>query len=264
MDECRNCGAELKSGVKFCTKCGEPVDVTSVVTHQSVTDNNETMKRFKNHSMNYFKWFKESIISPSKVNYDNKYFGLVSLFINVILIGYALYVFVHQMMMSTMGLIGRLYSGGEFLLLGANLYTKLLFLPISYFAVFLLMGFACKKYLIDSKTDLFDYANQLAGFSNSIIILELILSLFLQFIVPSSFSAMTAYRSYESSFTFLMIFLILIATIWLVAYILSIVVNVNQMKWDKVYVAAGTLILNNIILLFVFKMIINSFLNQFK
>jgi len=35
MKFCVKCGTELKDGLKFCTSCGEPVDVAEILTHQT-------------------------------------------------------------------------------------------------------------------------------------------------------------------------------------------------------------------------------------
>lgn len=272
MEKCKNCGAELKPGIKFCTKCGTPVDDSVKPTKkESENKNNETMEKIKNHSLNYFAWFKESIVSPSKVNYDNKYFGLVSILLNAMLVAYSFYVLGHQIVSSIMemfneaaNIFDRTASNRVALPNGISLYLKLLFITAIYFAVFLLVGFACKKYLVDKDTDLFGYANQLASFSNSMIILEIIMSLFLIMVVPSNIAELSSFDSYRSSFVFLIILLTLMSTIWSVSYIASIVIDAGKAKIDKIYVAAITLILTSAVLFFVFKMVFNSLVAQYS
>lgn len=82
MQKCKNCGAELKPGVKFCTKCGTPIEANQDLESASQNISSKaTVEKIKKHSLNYFSWYKDSIINPSEVNYDNKYFGLVSFLI---------------------------------------------------------------------------------------------------------------------------------------------------------------------------------------
>jgi len=273
MEKCKNCGAELKPGVKFCTKCGTPVEENNVVANQPTPkkNNNETMEKIKKHSMNYFSWFKESIVNPSNVNYDNKYFGLVSLLLNAILVAYSFYVLGHQLVSSLMemlneaaGMFSQNSSDRVVLPNGLSLYLKLLFITAVYFAIFLLVGFVCKKYLVNKSTDLFNYANQLASFSNSMIILEIIMSLFLLMVIPSNIAELSSLEGYGSAFIFLIILLVLMTTIWSVSYISSIVIDAGKMKLDKIYVAVITLILNSAVLFFVFKMIFNSLVAQYS
>lgn len=273
MEKCKNCGVELKPGVKFCTKCGTPVVENNVVANQSAPNknNNETMEKIKKHSINYFSWFKESIVSPSKVNYGNKYFGLVSLLLNAMLVAYSFYVLGHQLVGSLMemfneaaGMFSQNSSDRVVLPNGLSLYLKLLFITAVYFAIFLLVGFACKKYLVNKNTDLFNYANQLASFSNSMIILEIIMSLFLLMVIPSNIAELSSLEGYKSAFIFLIILLVLMTTIWSVSYISSIVIDAGKMKLDKIYVAVITLILNSAVLFFVFKMIFNSLVAQYS
>ncbi|MQS76230.1 zinc ribbon domain-containing protein [Companilactobacillus halodurans] len=292
MKKCKHCGAPLKPGDKFCVKCGTPVEDDTV--ERTVTDNpsnnstrrtiddtvqsvhsataaaaeninsNETFQTIKKHSLNYFSWYKDSIINPSKVNYENKYYGLVSLLLNVILVSFAIYIignrilsFVFESLETAFNYLGSDNSTSTSIPTGMFLYSRLFFIVLVYFAIFLLVGFLCKKYLVSQKTDFFNYSNQLASFSNVMIILELILSLYLLVSVPKDFSGVTG-ASILGILKFVAVIIVLMSSVWMVAYISSIVSDYGKMRLDKIYVAVITTILCNIVLYFVFKMVFAS------
>lgn len=279
MQKCQNCGADLKPGVKFCTKCGTPVaaaDMTGT-TNQSAPatrsaqpqQTNETIDKLKKHSLNYFAWYKNSITKPSNVNYDNKYFGLVSLLINVLLVAYSFYILGNRVLTTVLdgvsqasSMFGSSNSDQVSVPSGMSLYFKLFLVVLAYFAVFLIVGFVCKKYLLNKNTDFFNYSNQLASFSNSMIILEIIMVLVLLATVPTSVETFSSFSSW-GSLKFLVVLLVLMSNIWSVSYIASIVIDKGQMQLDKIYVGVVTLIVNSVVLYFVFKMILNSLQSQY-
>lgn len=273
MQKCKNCGAELKPGMKFCTKCGTPVD--NINTKRNSTsfgtvsiDKKQTVEQIKKHSLNYFSWYKDSIIRPSDVKYDNKYFGLISLLLNAIIVAWAFYIVGHRTIVAAVetanqysNLLGR-SSDSINVPNGLSLYLKLLIITALYFAIFLLVGFVCKKYLINNRTNIFDYANQLASFSNSMVILEFVIAIVLLMSMPSNVSSFTSYSNW-SSVKLLIVLIVLIANIWMVSYIASIVIDKGLLKIDKIYVAVITLIVNSAVLYFVYRMVYNSLISQY-
>lgn len=271
MQKCKNCGAELKPGVKFCTKCGTPIEANKDLESASQNISSKaTVEKIKKHSLNYFSWYKDSIINPSEVNYDNKYFGLVSFLINAILVAWSVYIIGHRAISAALrvaneyaSVLGGTNSDVVNMPNGLSLYLKLFFVSFLYFAVFLVVGFLCKKYLIDNNVKIFDYANQLASFSNSMIILEIIMVLVIFVAMPSNIANLDSFSDW-SLVKFLIVLLVLMSNIWLVSYVASIIVDKGKMKLDRIYVAVITLILNSAVLYFVFKLMYDSLASQYS
>jgi hypothetical protein len=112
------------------------------------------------------------------------------------------------------------------------------------------------------KTNLYKYSNELAGFSNSLIIVEIITILSLLVSLPSNFDGFG--MAQLGVFKFLIILIVVHTTIWLVSYISSIVISNGKMKLDKIYIAVLTLIADNIVLYFVGRIISNSLIAKYS
>lgn len=281
MEKCKNCGADLKPGDKFCKKCGTPVDEIHVsngeTTSKSTSEikNNETIANLKKHSLNYFTWYKDSLLKPSIVKNDNKYFGLTTLLLNAILAAYAIFTVLDKLFLAAKDALEDTaisdYStiAKEMKLnipTGFSLYFQILMLAVLYYIVFLIVGFVCKKYLVDQKVSLFDYANQLGSYSSSLIVAQIIMAILLLMSVPgdlTSLQSMSALFSLLGSIKFVVVVLAVISSIWTVAYVSSIVLEKAQANMDKIYVAVITLLLNNLVLYLVYKMIANSMISKY-
>lgn len=281
MKKCKKCGADLKPGIKFCTKCGTPVDgdvesdstVTISEKKKESAINSETMDNIKKHSLNYFSWYKESISKPSEVDYSNKYFGIVSIIISALLSAFAFYSVVNKIFTSAESAINeasRYYSdsfSGIDIPTGFKLYFQLFLIVLTYYAVFVLLGFVCKKYLINKDTNIFDYTIQLSGYGNSIMIFQLLLIIFLVISIPSNLNSTSALSAASisalSSFKFLVILTMIISSISAVAYISSIIIDKVEARLDKIYVAIITLLVSNAVVYFVFQMIANSMISKY-
>lgn len=260
MEKCKNCGADLQPGVKFCGKYGAPVDGSiennsTTASRLNKANNSETIASIKSHSLNYFSWYKKSISKPSEVDNSNKYFGVVSIVISVLLASFAFY-----------SIIGKVFAGAESAInevsryypnlsnagvpTGFKLYFQLFLMVLVYYAVFILIGFVCKKYMIDKDTTIFNYTNQLGSYGNSIMIVQLLLVLFL--LVSST-----------SSFILLIVFMMILSSISAVAYIGSIVVTKAQAKLDKIYVAIITLFASNAVVSIIFMITARSMILRY-
>ena len=93
MKKCKKCGADLKPGIKFCTKCGTPVDgdvesdstVTISEKKKESAINSETMDNIKKHSLNYFPKLQEQI--SHTINPIKSVFSLIFIFYGLNLTG---------------------------------------------------------------------------------------------------------------------------------------------------------------------------------
>lgn len=279
MQKCKNCGAILKPGVKFCTKCGTPVD--GVVSEEREENNNisksisnnETIDNIKKHSLNYFAWYKKSISKPSEVDYSNKFFGLASIIISALIGTFAFYAILNKLFSTAKTAVNAASEyaasslSNSLIPTGFKLYFQLFLMVLAYYAVLILVGFVCKKYLINRSTNLFDYMNQLGGYGNSMIIFQLLLVIFLLMIIPSDLNSVSALSAASisalGSFKFLVILMMIISSIGIVSYVGSIIIVKGSTNLDKIYVGIITLVLSSAVLYFVFQIIASSLLSKY-
>jgi len=276
MNKCKNCGAELKPGIKFCTKCGAPIEDSNMSESVSRSNNvkptrttrsdpnNETIEKLKKHSLNYFDWYKNSIKNPTNVDNENKYNGLITLLLNAILVAYSFYIVINKLLTAAKTEVSQsadAFGLGSAVKLdlptGFPLYLRIFFVAVLYYVIFLLVGFACKKYLINKKETVFDYSNQLGSYSSSLVILQLVVALFLLISIPTDINSISSV-SVLGSFQFLMVLIVIITNVWNVAYTASIIMDNVKTHLDKIYVGVITLLANNIVLYLIFKIVLNS------
>lgn len=260
MEKCKNCGADLQPGVKFCGKCGAPVDGSmennsTMASRLTRANNSETIDSIKHHSLNYFSWYKKSISKPSVVDNNNKYFGIVSIVISILLASFAFYSIASKVFAGAESVINeasRYYSNlsNVGVPTGFKLYFQLFLMVVVYYAVFILIGFLCKKNLIDKDITIFDYTNQLGSYGNSIMIVQLLLVLFLLVTGMSSFMA-------------LIVFMMILSSISAVAYIGSMIVTKSKAKLDKIYVAMITLFASNVVVSIIFMITARSMISRY-
>lgn len=278
MEKCKFCGAELKPGIKFCTKCGTPVGAdkptrSSQTNHSNSAratqaNTNETIDKIKNHSLNYFSWYKNAIMNPSIVDDSNKYNGLITLLLNVILVAYSFYIVFNRVFLAVKTGANQTmeYFGSSMKLdipTGFSLFMRLFLIVLAYYGVFLLIGFFCKKMMINKDEDIFKYSNQLGSFSSSLIALQLLMAVFLLVSIPKDLTAVSSF-SVLDSFEFVIVLVAILSAIWSVAYIASMILDEGKARFDKIYVAVITLLLNNVMLYFLFKMFLNSTVNKYS
>lgn len=274
MQKCKNCWAVLSPNSKFCTKCGTPVaevgnNTNGAYQPQRSIVSERNVNNLKERSINYFGWFKNSLKKPSQVDYDNKYYGLISLVINALLVAWAIYTFGYRSVMTGMDAVNsaRYYFGGSASQSGfpdgIQLFLNLFLMALVYYAVFLIVGFLCKKYMVNNEIDIFSYSTELASFSNSMLLINLLIVISLLMFMPSNINNFNA-SSLLGSLKFLIVLIVLSSNIWVVSYISSIVVDQVKMNLDKIYVAVITLVVNSAVLYFVFKMIYNALVAKYS
>jgi len=263
MNKCQHCGTELKPGVKFCTKCGAPVEETRgnmsgtvTATETTRSNNNETIAQIKKHSMNYFTWYKNSLKHPSLVNYDNNYNGLITLALNSMLLAYSFYFVINRILSLLKVQAGGIY--GSTIITGFPLYIRFFLMAVVYYGIFFVVGFACKKYLINKNETIFNYANQLGSYCSSILVLRLIVILLLFLSMPSNL-AITSNNALAGQLQFFVVLIVIISSVWNVSYIASIIMNEAKVHFDKIYAAISVMLASNVVLYLISKTIFGSF-----
>lgn len=307
--KCTNCGAELRPGDKFCTKCGAKVEASSTKTVQSNNANmsnqvnspdsqesskttgqsntwnqtqpqptmnqnnnsnqvppiqqqgNATVASLKQNSMGYFNWLKQTISRPSEIEDGGKYYGLISIVIHALVLALSIYVVGSQVLSAIAEALGDFLtltgsSSQPQINVTFSFYLKSFVAMLILFAVFVLVGYACKKYMTKTEESITGYINSFANYSNTMIIPEVILALYLLIAMPGDVSSLT--QSASGLMIFLTILLTAIFSIFVVAYVLSIYRNSIKTKLDKIYVAAIGLFVSNVIVYLIFKMFIQS------
>lgn len=322
--KCSNCGAELRPGDKFCTKCGTKVeapvstdqqpntnesnnnqasnvnnaDFTNGSGNQNIkwnqnkrpqpelnqqtqnanfnkqvppvqqtvsTKSNATVNALKQNSMGYFNWFKSTLAEPSKIQETGKYNGIISIIINALILAASIYVVGNQVLSALADAFNKFLTlGGNSQQIEVNasfvFYLKAFVAMIVFFAIFILIGYACKKYLMNSQESITTYINTFATFSNGMIVAEIVLAIYLLIAMPGDVSALT--ESASGLMIFLTILLAAIFGIFVTSYILSILYNSTKVKMDKIYVAAIGLFASNVIVYFIFKFFINTLFSK--
>lgn len=309
--KCTNCGAELRPGDKFCTKCGAKVETSSTETVESnnVNTNNQvkspdlqasakttgqsknwnqtqsqptmnqnnnanqvppvqqqgngnaTVDSLKQNSMGYFNWLKQTISKPSEIEDGGTYYGIISIVIHALVLALSIYVVGSQVLSAIAEALGDFLtltgsSSQPQINVTFSFYLKSFFAMLILFAVFVLVGYVCKKYMTKTEESITGYINAFANYSNTMIIPEVILALYLLIAMPGDVSSLT--QSASGLMIFLTILLTAIFSIFVVAYVLSIYRDSIKTKLDKIYVAAIGLFISNVIVYLIFKMFIQS------
>lgn len=264
MITCPNCGAANKKGVKFCPKCGTRLsgEDTDNNSKASSTQTSERIQTLKKHSMNYFEWFVNSIKSPSVVSNENKYFGLVTLLLNSFLVAYIFHVLGNRILVTIvdaangfLNAFNQDTSSTAAIPTGFSLYVRLLMIVLIYNAIFVLIGFLSRKYLIGENIGLSSYLNQLGSYSNSMLIADVISIVLLWVTIPADFSTIETNHGFIYVFIFA---LSLLSLMWSIAFIGSILISANKAKMDKIYVAIIAEIVVGIVLYIIFKGVYSS------
>lgn len=267
MNNCSNCGSTMNAGIKFCTKCGSKMSSDEVA---SVAGNsNVTMDNFKRQSSNYFAWVKQTVLDPSKVSTGNKYFGLISFLIHALLVTFAVYRVENGILtpiakglsssQSSLGDLGRKAD----IATGGQLFFKLFFISIIFYAIFLGIGFLAKKFLVNKQTNFFDYVNKLATYSNALMAVELLLALAMLIFMPADIST-GSISGFTKAMEIMFLLFIVIGACWDVAYVATFVIEKAQMKWNKIYVAMLSLVASNLAVWFMINHIISTLQSKFS
>lgn len=267
MKTCPNCGSQQPENVKFCTNCGfafpTETDQTSVqesAQKQSKTEpeptkfqqqyaqpqetKNENVEQAKSFAKNYWTYFLNAIKHPTLLEKGHKYFG----FTTIILFGLFNALFVKLLMNnvassvtsvvdranSLTGALSESTSSRDAVRAGqssleSGLYVKLFFLTLLVFAIYVLIGFFVRNVVLGDKTDtLMTFTNRFTHY----LMVNLALSVI-------SMILMLVGMKGAAVFTYL-----LMAIVMSVAFILSMIVDTNPIKIDRLYgVVIGQLLL---------------------
>ena len=257
MDYCTECGNEIGEGIKFCSNCGRNVYKNELL------DNTGSEKRFRN-IIGYFKWVKSTILHPSDEGLHSSAveFGVTSFVIQSLLSSFAIFVLGKTITEYIIELF-LIYSHTDYsevtLPKSTELYMKLLLLSMIYYFIFALVGFLCRRYLIDRITNFKSYLNQLAGYSNLMIFFLLLLIIFILACNPINGTGSSSKDAWDFVKNLIVIGTI-ISNFWFIAYNASIITVSGKMKIDRLYAALVAFIVDGIGLYVLFKIITNAIL----
>ncbi|MQS89671.1 zinc ribbon domain-containing protein [Companilactobacillus mishanensis] len=241
--------------------------------NQSVSGNSGV---HKDSFSNYFIWYKNSLIHPSEVSNENNFFGLISLLLNSLLVALALYVTGSRIFGAALEALSEVQdyvesSGSsasstiqKMVPSGIMLYLKLLLLVLVFNAVYLLIGFLTKRYFINDKSGAFSYFNQIASYSNSMLILDVLLIVLMFALTPKNLENFISAEQ-NQSYTFMTVLILMLAfitIIWTVSFLASIIVTDVKMRIDRIYVAIIAFIVVTIILALIGRFIGNSLMHS--
>ncbi|WP_164505897.1 zinc ribbon domain-containing protein [Companilactobacillus zhongbaensis] len=270
MNNCTNCGAQLAQGMKFCTKCGQQV-VTAETQNTATTmnmamNNNQSIAALKKQSVNYFAWFKQSILDPTTGKDDNQYFGVISFLIHMLLISFGIFHVENGILTPLQqaihgNSIAESFTNGIGLTFttGLPLFFKLFALIAFFYIVYLGVGFFTKKYLADPQINFFNYTNVLARYSNVLVILEAIFAGLMIILLPANFT-----MSNINSVIMAMFFTLVIGgAAWSAAYVASIVLDQAKTKINKIYIAMIALISSQFVMWIVAKFMMDGLAHKY-
>lgn len=234
MDKCRNCGTKYSKDDAFCTKCGINLRTTSSYKQGSVANSYED-----GDFEDYLQLLKTTLIHPSEEISTMPWFGFVSFLIQSLLMAYAVFT-IGESVLSAISEIAKpiLTEGNSDLKIphGFELYLKLFFIYVGCYVIFLVFGYLCKKYFVSEDIDFIDYTNQLAKYSNPMILIEIIFILFLM----STIHTITQDNPIEmtiSLFKKIWIFLIILSSYWNISFVASLILNKEKAELDKLFIA---------------------------
>lgn len=228
--------------------------------------NNQTFENFKKHSSNYFAWFVNSLKRPSQVDQKNKFFGLISFAINSVLMAWILYLLVSRVFQIVTDMIQTLseqfgssssYYDSSDTISGGSIFLIMLITVIICFAVFLGVGFLCKKFLAHDEPSMLTYANTLGSYSNSMIAVEVVTVLFLLIALPRDLS-ISIIDSIAKMAGVALLLIGLIMIIFSIAFIASLVNENGRTSIDGIYVALIGYFASNVVMAIVFRIVFNG------
>lgn len=253
MDFCSECGTSLEPDVKFCSHCG-------VSFANRKIEPKPRKNGFLKNIAEYLLWFKKSILNPSIVTEKEvSGFGVISFLIQSALSAFTIFLLgkpIIYYMIEIFNYFTKFTKSEIKVPKQWDLYFKLLLISIVYYSIFIAVGYICKKYLMNRRTDFWQYLKQLSTYSNVVIILKLILILFIVTCMPSNLIDKTD----KQIFKFINTLLILstgVSNAWFITYIASILVIDKKIKFDKIYVAFASVIANSLGIYLLYRAVIN-------
>lgn len=218
MKYCPNCGNELKEGVKFCNACGNNIAAetgapqqTSAVKGEQVINLsaiNIDKEKISSMSTNYFTYFKETLVHPSKsFNQEASYNGIIQfVLLSFIQVMSFLFVSFDSYFSMTFGMILGLFL------------TLTLF---NFLSVLVVHG--VKKFAYRARGSFLKTSTQYGGLFSSYVLLHTVIMIVTLF-VGAEYSPLTAISSLLS---------VIVAVFAFAIYLYK---DENQSRLDKFYV----------------------------
>jgi hypothetical protein len=216
MNKCPKCSHILQPEVEYCTNCGE-----------SLTDNAQPtlIKSFSN-------WFQQSIKKPMTANTNQKYFGFVSIGINMVLFTLFLFLIVKQLFQALSFLNPQIP-------VGVNLFSRIFLIVLFYTGVQLGCGYGIHHVFIRTKLSFFQFVNKFASYTNLMLIIAPILDVMLMMGGLSSLK-------YATFRILLWILLVLWNIIWQTGYTMMFATGDIKKKFDRIHVVLISIVANSV------------------
>lgn len=249
MKRCPNCNAEVPDDAKFCTHCGAKLAAVPAAAKSEpvAAQNNQPQQPFQRkansqdfqNSLNsYWKWLVGSWKKPFENQITNKYFGLITLLLEVLLftlgVGHLAQkgAAVASNAANNINDIKSLFSGSSSSTVSSS-YTIGFGFYISIILIIFLAAVAMVgvSFLIlhavggnQSQESFLNYLNRLAHYSNSILILDIAFCLILFLASVGSTSVLLS-----------LLILSLISIIWTITLTLGVTTFKNSGQFDRIY-----------------------------
>lgn len=253
MKTCPNCSSQQPENVKFCTNCGfafpvKPVQETVTTQAQNVQEptkfqqqytqqqdtkaQNDNVEQAKTFASNYWSYFLNALKHPTILENGHKYFG----FTTIILFAIFNDIFVKLIMDNVARSVNSSLFSGLFNntrayapKIDSSVYAKLFFLTLLTFAIYVLIGFFVRNVVLGDKSDtLLSFTNRFTHYLMSNLVLAVLSMIFM--LLGMRGIAVFMYA--------------LMALIMSIAFILSMIIDTNPLKIDKLYgVVIGQLLL---------------------
>jgi uncharacterized Zn finger protein (UPF0148 family) len=292
MEHCTNCGAALEPTDKFCTSCGnkievepapvstpepkvtpkpEPTPVSSDSEVKTEVQNevkpepkptvdteavNARVDQTKKYAQDYFGWFKNSCIEPFEfTELNDSFYGITTFVLAAIIGGLGIVVPGHQIYNMSFGAVSASLGTGH-----VNPFTigKFFTVTITFaivFAIYVAVGFAILKMAQQKETNITftNYVNRFAHFVNYTLVVAVVaLLVTLLFVLPAFKSGMDS-MSFAVKVT---AFLLMIVGIGFnIGFLAPFLDRQAHFKIDRIYVAVIAQIVGIAVMYFVMKTI---------
>ncbi|MQS53123.1 DUF6574 domain-containing protein [Companilactobacillus mishanensis] len=181
------------------------------------------------------KWFVQTIKRPTKAATTNKYFGLASLLINVLLVSTAAHMMINR-------IFSVLHMINSDVPTGISLFVRIFIAMIVFFGVQIAAGFGMYRQIIKDSTNIYKFMNRIATFSNLMIIVGLVFNLFVVMIGGISSMQNGGFR--------LAIYVLvgLLSIIWVTSYSMAFSFANIKDKFDRIQTVLVTVVANHAVL----------------
>ncbi|WP_409021837.1 DUF6574 domain-containing protein [Dellaglioa sp. P0083] len=262
MITCPNCHSQQPENVNFCTNCGFSFSVnlakkTNLTKIQNIKEPTKFQQQFapsQDHKMknieqaktfasNYWSYFLNAIKHPTILENGHKYFG----FTTIILFAIFNDIFVKLIMDNVAKSVNSSLFSGLFNTqstyaptIDSSVYAKLFFLTLLTFAIYILIGFFVRNVVLGDKSDtLLSFTNRFTHYLMINLVLAVLSMIFM--LLGMRGLAVFMYA--------------LMALIMSIAFILSIIIDTNPLKIDKLYIV----VIGQLLLALVFMIVMSVF-----